>query len=137
MVDYLNIMISEPDLFLQMLYNLPHHENVKQLNMRRYDALDGTLLHLAVMGLLEPTNNVAFDDDIALKLVSGMIDHGACTLIESSERRIPYELFELFDVNPIDFKTYRYLLTKTTSNLLDGSCKREFYEDYLDGNDNI
>ena len=35
------------------------------------------------------------------------------------------------NINPGDYKTYRYLLTKTTSFLLEGTCKREFYEDYI------
>lgn len=132
MVDFLNIMIRDPELFERILINLPRGDNVKELNKRRYDALDGTLLHLVVLGLLEPTNRLSFDDDTALKLVSVMLNHGACPLIECSERRIPYELFDFFGVNKEQFKTYKYLLAITTKNVLEGSCKREFYQDYLD-----
>ena len=131
MADYLNLMIHDTDTFIELVSKAPFHQKVEELNRRRYDALDGTILHLVIMGLLEPTNNIAFDDNTALKLVSSMIDNGACPLIESFERKIPYELFHLYDVDPLDYQTYKYLLAKTTSNLLENTCKREFYEDYI------
>jgi len=133
MPDYLNTMIQQPTEFIEMVMSGERYTNNYELNRRRYDALDGTLLHLVVMALLEPNIVITYDDNTALNLVHVMINNGACPLIENFESRIPYELFHLYDVNPLDFKTYRYLLAKTTSFLLDGSCKREFYEDYING----
>ena len=131
MADYFNIMIHQPKLFAELVSKAPIGTKLEQLNTRRYDALDGTILHLIVMGLLEPTINISFDDDTALMLVKIVMDNGGCPLIESSERKIPYELFHLYDVDPIRFKTYRYLLEKTTTFLLEGLCQREFYDDYI------
>ena len=131
MPDYLNSMIQQPFAFMEMVMNGNHHTNNYELNRRRYNALAGTLLHIVVMGLLEPNNVIDYNDNTALNLVHVMINHGACPLIESVESRIPYELFHLYDVNPNDFQTYRYLLAKTSECLLEGSCKREFYEDYI------
>ena len=133
MPDYLNTMIQQPTAFIDMVMSGERNTNNHELNTRKYDALDGTLLHLVVMALLEPNNVIAYDDNTALNLVHVMINNGACPLIESLESRIPYELFHLYDVNPIEFQTYRYLLAKTTACLLEGSCKREFYEDYING----
>ena len=131
MTDYFNMMIEQPDEFIEFINtNEDYRSNNEELNKRRYAVLDGTLLHLAVMGLLGPSNVIAFDDDTALKLVFSMINQGACPLIENIESKIPYELFHLYNVNPNEYQTYRYLLAQTTSSLLAGTCVREFYEDY-------
>lgn len=135
MMDYLNTLINNPSAFIENISKANVTTNIEELNRRCYDALDGTVLHLVVIGLLEPSSEFSFDDATALALVSNMIQAGACPLIEGMDSRIPYEIFHLYDVNPGDYQTYRYLLKETTKNLLDGSCKREFYEDYVNGED--
>ena len=134
MADYLNTMISKPSQFVCLIKNVPRDQKIEILNRRRYDALDGTLLHLVVMALVRPTIKIQFTDDEAFVLVKTMIENRANPLIENYERKIPYELFDIYS-NRNQYKTFRYLLQQTTNYITEGTYKRDFYEDYLNGDD--
>lgn len=128
MIDYLNLMFTNPQLFFEEYMKDP---NILSLNTRRQEASDGNILHLVVKELLSPSINTVFDDNDALRLVIFLTDNGACTLIENSDRKIPYELFEQVYRTELCFryKTYRYLLSRTCDVLMEGRCSREFYDD--------
>ena len=134
MADYLNIMIHQPKFFVNIINHTLYAEKVEILNTRRYDALDGTLLHLVVMALIRPTTKIQYTDDEAYVLVKTMLENGASPLIENCERKIPYELFDIYD-NRNQYKTFRYLLQQTTKYITEEIYKREFYQDYLNGDD--
>lgn len=128
MADYLNILIDQPELFISLLAGLNQDERIKILNSRYYDAFDGTLLHLVAYGVALPTNKVSFDDEMGSRLCNIMINYGACPFIEDCNRQIPYEIFVNCRDNHNDYETLRCLLKRTTHMLLEGDCKREYYE---------
>lgn len=127
MCDYLNLAIYDPDRSVTVIDSLPDDKNLYELNRRRYDFNEGTIIHMVICGLLESTDEIFYNDETACILIRKMVEKGASITIENSEELIPYELFKLFCDNPFDYKTYRFLLYKTTELILEDEFERDLY----------
>ena len=131
MCDYLNLAIYDPDRFVAVIDSLPDDKNIYELNRRRYDFDEGTIVHMVICGLLEPTTEIFYNDETSYILISKMVEKGASISIENQDSLIPYELFKLYCNNPHEYKTYRYLLSKTTELILEDNFFRNTYKDYI------
>jgi hypothetical protein len=133
MMDYLNLAINDPDTFIEMIKLMPDYVNKKEFNRRRYFAYDGTLVHLIIDGLLNPTNDIFYNDQTAFKILKAMNDNGASVMIENADNMIPYEYFNLFHGSDVlCYNTFELLVKKTTEAIFYDE-DRKLYKDYLRG----